>query len=575
MIEYKKLTTIDFETIGDEFQLDRIAIYSENFQEIFYNYETFFEFVVKNKIKKMFAHFGGGFDFLLILDYFRINKNFKLVSVIEVNGLFLHIKVRYFGWEFELQDSYFLVRCSLDEFAQAMEVGEKLDVDASHIESYDEKTRNEYVMNDAKILHDAIQEFQNILGFLEITISRIALLDFVKRFSQHEMKYRYPKDFILNIQPYYFGGHVDVYKRYGENLFYYDINSCYGYAMRECGAIYDYVMFVDKFKDTETEKGLYNIIVEKDLNIPVIPVRFREKNYEKIYFLNTRRELQATSLDIELLEQLNIPYKVLNGYLFKYDSEFFKEYVDYWYKMRIESKKMKFVAKLMINSLYGKFGQKIERMSTVISGKLQENQYYDKELNLGRKEIVTINWFSKPEIAAWITSGARFFHSKLLNKYQENLFYCDTDSLIVDREMNKDEIGTEIGKVKLETTKIDRAYFLGAKFYGLFNDAIPLKYKIDKKKKKIPIYKSIILKGFENKDFSESQFRNAIAYNDFKFEFEKNTIQKFKRSLISFDKYIKYTKVSKKINEVSLKRKLLPDKINTVPYNLTKNNILK
>lgn len=30
----------------------------------------------------------------------------------------------------------------------------------------------------------------------------------------------------------YYGGHVDVYKPYGENLFYYDVNSLYPYIMK-------------------------------------------------------------------------------------------------------------------------------------------------------------------------------------------------------------------------------------------------------------------------------------------------------------------------------------------------------
>lgn len=556
-IEYNRLTVFDIETIGDDFTLDRIGLYSEDFEEIFTDYDTFFDFIIKKKIIHLFAFYGGGFDFLLLLDFFRLNKQFKLVSIIEVNGLILYLKVNYYGFEFALQDAYFLVRCDLNTFAFNMINQKKLDIDRTKLQDYDESTRNNYVMNDCIILHDSINEFRNILGFLDITISRIALLDFIKRFCKHDLKSKYPSDFINQISSFYYGGHVDVFKRYGENLNYYDINSCYGYSMKQVGAIFDFIGFVDTFSDTETEKGLYHIQVEKDLKIPVIPVRYKENSYEKIYFLNTRNLMQGTSLDIELLEQLNIPYKVKNGFLFNYDENFFSDYVDYWYSQRLESEKLKFIAKLMINSLYGKFGQKIKRLSTVISDKLEDSQYYDKELNLGRKEVLQINWFNKPEIATWITSGARFFHSLLLNKYQDNLYYCDTDSLILDCKMEKNEIGSEIGKCKLEQT-IKRGYFLGAKFYGLFNDT-------DTK---------IILKGFEEKQFTEDNFISAIKRNELKFEYTKSSIQKFKRSLISFDSYIKFTETRRKIEEISLKRKLCDDKINTEPYFLTKHNKL-
>lgn len=556
-IYYDKLTTFDIETLTDNFNLDRLGLYSKDFAEIFTDYGEFLNFIIKKKILKLWAFYGGGFDFLLLLDYIRENKQFKLTRIIEVNGLILHLKINYQGFEFSLFDAYFLVRRDLNTFAKSMGVGEKLDVDAKHLEDYTIEQRNAYVLNDCKILHDAIEEFENILGFLEITISRIALMDFTNRFCQHDLKYKYPSDFIDNIQAFYYGGHVDVFKRYGENLNYYDINSCYGYSMREVGSIYDYLMFVDHFADTETEKGLYNITIEKDLKVPIVPIRYKESNYEKIYFLNTRKQLQATSLDIELLEQFNIPYKVHNGFLFKYDPNFFAGYVDYWYEQRLKSVKMEFIAKLMINSLYGKYGQKIRRLSTVISEDLEDDQYYDRELNLGRKETLSINWFSKPEIAAWITSGARFFHSQLLNKYQDHLYYCDTDSLIIDCEMQKDEIGIEIGKVKL-VDHIERGYFLGSKFYGLFGNADP----------------KIVLKGFEQKQFTEENFINAIQHDDFKFEYTKSSIQKFKRSLISFDQYIKYTEVKKKIEQISIKRKLCSDRINTEPYFLTNNNKL-
>ncbi len=557
-LNYTKITTFDIETIGDNFELDRIGLNSEDFAEIFLDYDSFFKFIIKKKIIHLYAFFSGGFDTLLLLDFFRYNKDFKLIDIIEINGLILYLKISYYGFQFAIQDAYFLVRCPLDTFAENMIGKRKLEIDRTRLQDYSEETRNDYVMNDCIILREAIIEFTNVLGFIDITISRIALLDFINRFCAHDLKYKYPKDFICDIQSFYYGGHVDVFKRYGENLNYYDINSCYGYAMQQCGTIFDFVCFVDKFADTETEKGLYNITIEDDLNIPVIPCRFKDKYYTKIYFLNTRKQLQCTSLDIELLEQLDVKYKIHNGYLFKYDADFFKSYIDYWYTQRQKSAKLNFIAKLMINSLYGKFGQKIKRLSTVISDKLEDSQYYDRELNLGRKEIEQINWFNKPEIASWITSGARFFHSLLLHKYQDNLYYCDTDSLIIDCEMDKDEIGKEIGKVKLEE-KIKRGYFLGSKFYGLFGSG----------------HNKIVLKGFERKDFTEQQFINAIQQNDFDFEYTKKSIQKFKRSLISFDQYIKFTEVKKEINEISLKRKLCDDLINTLPYFLTNKGILK
>jgi hypothetical protein len=324
--------------------------------------------------------------------------------------------------------------------------------------------------------------------------------------------------------------------------------------MKEYGAIYNYIGYASKQADSETIKGLYNITVEKnnELYAPVLPKKHTDK-YSKLYFLNCYdSQFQVTSKDLQLLDELNINYKVHNGFLFDYDKNFFKDYVEYWYKKRQESKELKFIAKLMINALYGKFGQKVKRTSTVIGEDLE--YYYDEVLRIGRKETTSINWFSHTEIAAWVTSCSRYIHSHLIQDNQEHVYYVDTDSIIVDNEI---VTGTNIGELKLEQ-KIKRGYFIGNKFYGLFNDN-------DSK---------IVIKGYEkSENVTEQNFKDAISNNDFLIEYQKSKIQKFKRSLISADTYIKILDVEKKITDVSIKRKLLNNRIDTEPYQLINNQL--
>jgi hypothetical protein len=47
-----------------------------------------------------------------------------------------------------------------------------------------------------------------------------------------------------------------------------------------------------------------------------------------------------------------------------------------------------------------------------------------------------------------------------------NLYYSDTDSIVIDKPLHSNLVGSNIGQLKLEHT-IDRAVFLAPKVYGL------------------------------------------------------------------------------------------------------------
>lgn len=572
-IKDKDYVAFDIETNTETLELICISLFGNKYQEVFTDYQNFLNFIVKKRVFTLYAFYGGGFDFLLLLDFFRYNPKFVLTGIIEISGLIMYLKFNYFGLEFEFIDAFGLFRgYSLNEVSTNLIGEKKLDVDRTKIQDYSLETIKQYCLNDSRLLYLSLKEFEKEVGFLTLTISQLSLKNFIDTFSTHRKHfYRYGKEQHAELSQWYFGGHVDVFKRYGENLYYYDINSCYAKSMHQFGAIYSFNYIVDKFSDNSEEKGLYEITVEKDLNIPVIPYRYKGEQdiYERIYFLNTRQKLYATSLDLELLETLNVPYKIHLGLMFKWDKDFFKPFVEYWYKKRLESPKLKFIAKLVINSLYGKFGQKIERLSTVIdkNNELPESQIYDDYFRLGRKEMTLRNWFNHPEISAFVTSGARFIHSTLLNQYQNNLYYADTDSLILDAPLEEKYISNKLGDLKLEYNKIERGYFLGNKFYGLFNSNEPLK---DDK------FNIIVFKGYEfTEDLTEKHFKQALNTGKLNFEYSKKSIKKFKSSLQQNNRFISFVDNKKKIDKVSIKRRIEKDKINTLPYFLTKANKLK
>lgn len=152
---------------------------------------------------------------------------------------------------------------------------------------------------------------------------------------------------------------------------------------------------------------------------------------------NGEVELILTKDDFELmLEQYDIlSLKLLDGYFFEVIDGLFAYYIDKWSKIKIEATKkgdktLREIAKLFLNSLYGKFGAKTYGVS-----------------KLFKKDGPYLSTFSSKEeeqegvyipIASAITSGARRKTIEAsqrildygLKKYGKYLyFYSDTDSI--------------------------------------------------------------------------------------------------------------------------------------------------
>lgn len=153
-------------------------------------------------------------------------------------------------------------------------------------------------------------------------------------------------------------------------------------------------------------------------------------------------------------------------------------------------------AKLLNNSLYGKFGMKLTTTKVEIF-----NLNFDEDLslftdlltNLGPtiqdwvkiddyvlvvRDDVNITDFDKDNyhgvdvnvaISAAITAGGRMWMSQFKNNTNYRLFYSDTDSIVIDRPLHPDLVGSALGQLKLEHV-ISRAVFLAPKTYGFITN---------------------------------------------------------------------------------------------------------
>lgn len=149
------------------------------------------------------------------------------------------------------------------------------------------------------------------------------------------------------------------------------------------------------------------------------------------------------------------------------------------------------VAKLYLNSLWGKYGQKRKTKShcTLYSFQQFHQLWFDKRIknetclfrevgkNIFKVEYEMVESFVKSNargniyLAAKVTEHARcILHTRCLLVHPENVIYTDTDSVILLREIGAEDItGTGLGKwtIEYEGKKIRKFYALAPKCYFL------------------------------------------------------------------------------------------------------------
>jgi hypothetical protein len=158
----------------------------------------------------------------------------------------------------------------------------------------------------------------------------------------------------------------------------------------------------------------------------------------------------------------------MRGYTFE-SANIFKDYVDFLYNLRLEYPKshpLNYLAKILLNSLYGRFGMndnfnKIEIIHKDLIGEFEYDNFDSiiDEIEIG--DYVMITYRDKNDegldhnvsvgVASAITGYARIHMSQFKNNPKINLYYTDTDSIYTDSDIESYLIDSKIlGKLKLE-----------------------------------------------------------------------------------------------------------------------------
>ena len=477
-------------------------------------WNIFFEFIVLNCNKQViFVHNLGSFDGFFI--YKGLSNRLKpdeVSCLIDSHNKFIQITLELKNLKIVFKDSYRIFQVSLNDLCDILSVRGKSSTYNSeyhNISLFNKENDKileefkEYSLQDSKCLYECIYKLQEIyLHDYDVDITSILSTSTLslKIFRSKFLKVNIP---ILKrvddgfIRQGYFGGATDYYQMKAENIYYYDVNSLYPFAMLKPMPF----ELIRKFKVIDPNFNLdkffgylkVEVNAPKDLKTPLLPCKFKGKTifptgkWIGIYF---SEELKAV---------------LSHGYQFKYIEAYefnkidlFTDYVNHFYeKKRNSVGPERFIAKMHLNQLYGIFGRKHDLLETrniyiddldgflnarviksivpindkVIALLMHTNLKDDLILGLNSElDIKLTTHYSLVKanvaIASAVTSYARIHMIPF--KIDGSCIYSDTDSVFTTHKLKDKFIGSELGLMKDELSglTIKEAYFLGIKKYG-------------------------------------------------------------------------------------------------------------
>jgi len=219
----------------------------------------------------------------------------------------------------------------------------------------------------------------------------------------------------------YYGGRFEILKRGFVGIAYlYDINSAYPYAITQIPDLSNGQWIRRKSIHKDAKLGFFRILADIPDCKYVPPFPFRKHSI--IIFPSGKFETYVTLA--ELLECEKKFYKIIDSYQFVTETEYYpyKDFIEKMYLKRIQLKKkndpMQLPIKIILNSIYGKTGQKINR--------------------------VIGNMFN-PVIFSFITGYTRAQLYSFVKKYgiEKDVVSFATDSICTTKklEINSDKLG--------------------------------------------------------------------------------------------------------------------------------------
>jgi hypothetical protein len=451
--------------------------------------EYFLNKIIKSKTLYVLAH-NVGYDVRLCYqDDVIKNADFKLKIAISDNAFIYKYVKKNYTITILSTTNYF--KTSLKELGKIFNL-DKLDF--KHDENGQLETKNKtpraltYCQRDVEILDKVCSNlfyFTKDLCKMSNTIASIAFNTFrYKFYTENIIMHKKPEIEQMERDSYY-GGRTECFKiGIFKNIYKLDINSMYSRSMLN----HDYpIEFVTKYNEnknnSETNKKiLFDLIDRKEYlviaNVKVkldsrkLPYRKKDTIDKKLLYPIGEFSSFLCQPEIEILDKNEI-VEVKEILVYK-KYQVFNEFVSHFYDLRLKYKSenneiMQYFCKTLLNSLYGKFAQKVKKET--------KNEEYDNFLENGYTDFVDLDGIHSLKfihgecfeienvssgyntfipISSFVTSYSRIYLYEMISLVLSYLIYVDTDSLFVSKEgydilLKNNYIDNKaLGKLKLE-----------------------------------------------------------------------------------------------------------------------------
>ncbi len=475
----------------------------------FRNVSDYLDWLFANfKGTHVFAHAGGHYDHrFLVAEAMRRGWDFKINTS---GGTMVIVKINDGKRDLLFGDSYRLMPDALAKIGKTVGLA-KLDVNPNLLSSQPFQEVLDYCYRDCDVVMRGLQlmkqKLTNVGADFAFTLASIAtryirrsvFIDWENHFVTRDPntgKYVvHPKVELWDedCARAYHGGRCEMYRRgiiKGRRIFWYDIISSYPSSMREDLPLYweGYRVFPSDWSvDNPKHINSYlshcgitecEIFIPTDKFITVLPVKDPITN--RLHFPNG--PLRGAWTNIELQEAVKQGGRItrITGQQRFTSEPWLRKFVDTFYKLRQDCKNSSdefgaYTFKILLNSSYGKSMETIIR-STYCTAK--DREIMQSEGATIHKTNVAGLWqaiskergpFRHSALGAYITAYSRLKLFRKANEMHEkgaNIYYCDTDSLILD--MPIEETGSKLGdwefvgelkELELILPKVYRAVF--------------------------------------------------------------------------------------------------------------------
>jgi len=463
--------------------------------------EQFWNFIKKfcfsNTKVYVFAH-NTQFDFMIVGGSLELQKHEFFIDnhFIDNGNFIMSIKEKdkfkiftdkkgierkhYIGTNFIFLDTMNYIKKSLKSIGEMLNI-EKLTINFDTCTFDELKT---YCYRDVEITQKFILEWidflkTNDLGNFQYTLASQSFNSYRHRFMNNDIGIHNIASAIDLERKSYRGGRNEVFKFGKDYAYIYDVNSMYPYVMANFVYPTKIIGFYRNGNIGSIERAInknYGIIADLDI---LTKENFIGIKDNRLIFPIGSFRCQITRPEIEYLLKNGGKILKVHNYAIYQTDYIFKDFIEFFYNERLKARNENNLIKsemykILMNSLYGKFGQKINNWVELQDyDHKKENERIEQIYNIDTKTYTILKYYggkiykndgysegfnSFVAIPSYVTAYSRIYLYQLMKiAGLENVLYCDTDSLFLTVDGHEKIKDTEfVDNKKLGCLKLEK-----------------------------------------------------------------------------------------------------------------------